>query len=697
VGGLTDRVTWYHRNVRSPWPETLSVQALSHLNGPLTDPILNRTFGGTLHAGGFSKASSTRLVSDSPRGNARFTIVPLTAVTATTAEWRTALDAKVAEVEAIPFSQRYAAHTAWWKAFWERHWMVVTESGGGIVPGSDAYRVTQGYLLQRYMQACAGRGAMPIKFNGSLFTVDATSAYDADYRRWGPCYWWQNTRLPYWTMPMSGDFDLMEPLFKMYMDALPLARERVRTYYGHAGAYFPEVMYFWGTWNNDNYGWDRTGKSDGRSDNGYIRWEWQGGIELLSMMLARYNAAPDVAFATNTLVPMAQDIIDLYDLRYPRDPGGTIRFTPAQALETYWEGTENPTPEIAGLDQVLGGLLDLPETLTTATQRSQWTRLRGELPPLPTRNMSGQHAISPAEILGPKNNSESPELYPVFPYGQYHVGKPDLGLADWTYQTRVHKVANGWGQDVIFAAMLGRSAEAKSEVARRFKAKHAGSRFPAMWGPNYDWIPDQDHGGVNMIALQKMVLQEDGDRILLFPAWPAGWDLKFRAHARGGTVLEGALKAGQIVDFNITPPERYADVETSVGTLPPLPTGWEEWRRNTPGAGGDTSDDGDRDRFVDLMEYALGGDPADPSTPRGLQLVWSTPATSMTMSYDRPIGLPDMLYAVETSDDLQADDWDVLTTVPGEMDNGDGTETVSYGLPVTTAAAFYRLNVSLQP
>ena len=130
--------------------------------------------------------------------------------------------------------------------------MVVTESGHGLAPGTDAYRVTQGYVLQRFMQACASRGEAPIKFNGSIFTVDATSSYDADYRRWGPPYWWQNTRLPYWTMLMSGDLDLMEPLFAMYLDALPLARERVHTYYGHAGAYFPETMYFWGTWNNDS-------------------------------------------------------------------------------------------------------------------------------------------------------------------------------------------------------------------------------------------------------------------------------------------------------------------------------------------------------------------------------------------------------------------------------------------------------------
>ena len=218
-----------------------------------------------------------------------------------------------------------------------------------------------------------------------------------------------------------------------------------------------------------------------------------------------------------------------------------------------------------------------------------------------------------------------------------------------------------------------------------------------MWGPNYDWIPDQDHGGVNMIALQKMVLQEDGDRILLFPAWPADWDLKFRVHASGGTTVEGELKDGQITDFNITPPDRHHDVETFIGH-PATPAhrlgglaAQHAGRRRQAG------DDGDRDRFVDLMEYALGGDPADPTTPRGLQLVWNAPTTRMVMSYDRPTGLPDILYAVETSIDLEANDWEPLTAVPSTIDNGDGTETVSHELPAMPEAMFCRLSVALQP
>lgn len=696
VAGLTDKVTWYHRNIRSPWPETLAVQGLGHLAGIMTDPILNRTFGATLDADGFSNATNTRLISDAPRHDAHFTIVALTSVTGTAADWQTALDGQVAQVEAESLTECKTKHSGWWQAFWKRHWLVVTETGGGIVPGSDAYRVTQGYLLQRFINACAGRGGAPIQFNGSIFTVDATSAYDPDYRKWGPCYWWQNTRLPYWSMPMAGDLDLMEPLFRMYRDALPLARERVQTYYGHAGAYFPETMYFWGTWNNDNYGWNRTGKTDGVSDNQFIRWEWQSGIELLWMMLARYNVEPDADFANATLVPMARDIIDLYDLRYPRDPDGEIRFTPAQALETYWEGTQNPTPEVAGLKQVLGDLLKLPATLTTALQRDRWTRVLSELPPLPMRNMNGQPAISPAAIIGPKNNAESPELYPVFPYGLYHVGKPDLALADWTYQTRVNKTSNGWSQDVIFAAMLGRTAEARSEVIRRFKTKNSGSRFPAFWGPNYDWIPDQDHGAVNMIALQKMILQEDGDRILLFPSWPADWDLKFRFHAKGATLVEGELKDGEIIEFNINPPERRGDVETFVGTLPPPLTGWENWRRNTPGAGGAPTDNEDHDPFVDLLEYALGGNPADPTTPRGLSLLPDVSGMGFTLSYTRPTGLPDVFYTTEENSNLDPIGWHSLTATPRVNDNNDGSETVFHEIPTPVSkASFFRLKAAL--
>ena len=81
-----------------------------------------------------------------------------------------------------------------------------------------------------------------------------------------------------------------------------------------------------------------------------------------------------------------------------------------------------------------------------------------------------------------------------------------------------------------------------------------------MWGPNYDWIPDQDHGSVAMIALQRMLLQYDGNEIYLFPAWPKDWDVNFKLHAPFKTIIEATLKNGEITYLKVTPAERGNDI-----------------------------------------------------------------------------------------------------------------------------------------
>ena len=114
-------------------------------------------------------------------------------------------------------------------------------------------------------------------------------------------------------------------------------------------------------------------------------------------------------------------------------------------------------------------------------------------------------------------------LYPVFPWGIYGVGKPglDTALNTWNYDPdalrfRSHK---GWKQDNIWAARLGLREEAWR--LNELKLADAPRRFPSFWGPGFDWVPDHNWGGSGMIGLQEMLLQTDGKRILLFPAWPA--------------------------------------------------------------------------------------------------------------------------------------------------------------------------------
>jgi alpha-L-fucosidase 2 len=551
-----DRVVWFHRNPSSIFEQNLRHQGLESLIGKIPDPLLHRTFGGMMRGKGLVGEDARTLRSAMPAKRFSIAIHLLTAQTDTAEQWVKQLEAQAAKTEAVPRNQARAAHQRWWLSFWRRSWIVVSGT-----PQSDV--VTQGYTLQRFINACAGRGAYPIKFNGSIFTVDSREPdehFDADYRRWGGEYWFQNTRLPYWSMIPAGDFEMMQPLFKMYANALPLAKERTRLYFGHEGAYCPETITSWGTYASCNYGWNREGKPISHIDNPYIRYYYSCNLELLTLALEYFFHTGDKRFLHETLLPLADAFIAFYERHFPRNDDGKLLLKPAQSLETYPE-VVNPLPDIAGLRWTLDGLLRLPLGKESARRRNLWQRLLGQLPPLPTKTENGHTFLLPAEqILAQPINSENPELYGVFPYRLYGVGKPDIQIARNTYARRPYKGNEGWRQDPIWAAMLGMAEEARNMVAQRFATKHPGSRFPAFWGPNYDWIPDQDHGCAGMIALQAMLMQTDGNRILLFPAWPKEWDVSFRLHAPGKTVVEGVLRAGKLQTLKVTPTTREKDV-----------------------------------------------------------------------------------------------------------------------------------------
>ncbi len=431
----------------------------------------------------------------------------------------------------------------------------------------DGAVVSRAYALQRLITACAGRGAYPIKFNGSLFTVPHEGGPGGpDYRRWGAGYWWQNTRLTYVPLCTSGDFDLLAPLWRMYAGVhLPMALHRTRKVFGHGGAFLNECAYFWGAAFNESYGWTPLEKRECReNESRWHRWEWQGGIELVWMMLDEYDHTRDQTFLRETLLPFGREILTFYDLHYRDDERGRIVIQPAQALETWWDCT-NPMPEIAGLRAVTQRLLDLPESAAAPAERELWKRLQRRLPDLPMRDVDGKRTLAPAERFDTKRNVENPELYAVFPYRQMAVGASDLAPALEALRRREDRGHNGWRQDVIFMAYLGLSDDAGAALVERARRFDAGERFPAFWGPNFDWTPDQCHGGVLMKTLQSMLIQTDGQRIFVAPAWPAEWNAAFRLYAPGQTIVEGEIAGGKITSLKVTPPERERDVVRMIG------------------------------------------------------------------------------------------------------------------------------------
>ena len=112
-------------------------------------------------------------------------------------------------------------------------------------------------------------------------------------------------------------------------------------------------------------------------------------------------------------------------------------------------------------------------------------------------------------------------------------------------------MARGWGQDGTQAAVLGLTNEAQKVVMSEFTA-YGKQQFPWFWDP--------ECGGSGMITLQTMLMQCDGRRILLLPAWPAEWTADFKLHAPYQTTVEGHVENGKITNLQVTPKSRAKDV-----------------------------------------------------------------------------------------------------------------------------------------
>ncbi|HEY1788942.1 MAG TPA: DUF5703 domain-containing protein [Verrucomicrobiae bacterium] len=553
-----DALVWYHRNETSVVPDTLSLQGLTNATEAAHDPLFHRTFGGFVLGDGFAARDARTLVMEKPMRAFAVRIACPCLQADGVDDWMVqAVNDAVASSDVVGALKR---NVKWWHDYWARSWIEITGN-------AQAPEITRGYELQRYMQAGGGRGTLPIKFNGGAFTLPPDGQMDdSDYRAWGDCHWWQNIRHMYYPMMESGDMEMTEPFFKMYEDAVPICEARSKIYEGVDGVYFPETMTIWGTYANHDYGWDRTGHV---SSDVLCPW-WaktrSQGPELVGMMLDRWDYTQDTGFLQNELLPMATAVLTYFNERFPRDNKGKLVLTPTQVIETYWDNVTNDTPTIAGLRNITARLAALPENLITPEQQHLFSAMLEACPDLPMQNYqtngTSVRVIAPAKDYNPKrHNVENPELYAVWPFDLYGVDKPDLKMARDTYALRgSHKLDVGWGPDGNCAAVLGMTDEAARILEVKCKNSNPQYRWPATWGPNFDWMPDQNHGGNLLNTAQLMLLQADGRKILLFPAWPRDWDVSFKLHMPYQTTVEATLYKGKLTRLKVTPKSREKDV-----------------------------------------------------------------------------------------------------------------------------------------
>jgi alpha-L-fucosidase 2 len=532
-----NKITWYHQN-----PD----DADAHLRRII--------FGGVIKGKELYLKDDTTLQTHTAVTSQLISIYPLATKDVSARQWLSKVNKQATQIEELPLEQTRLAHQQWWDQFWHRSWVFL--AGDKLADST-----TRGYVLQRFVTACAGRGAYPIKFNGSIFVVDNPSfkpnakspvtSIDADYRGWGGQYWMQNTRAMYWPRLMAGDFDEMLPLFKMYAQILPDNAKQVKKFYHHEGAYFAETSPFWG-------GLLYMGPEVKAN---YTAHYFTPILELSMMMLDYYEYTGDQKFAKETLLPIASAGIQFFDQHFSRDAQGKLLLDPDNSIEMFWK-VHNPAPDIAGLHAVISRLIALPDNLVDGKTKADWQRVYNELPELPVGNQDGKPVLLP--YTGPQtakgHNMENPELYAIYPYRIYGLGKPDLTLAINTFEARKIKDKGCWIQDPIQAAMLGLTDIAQTDVSFALTRKEPTLKFPAFWATGHDYAPDEDNGGNGENGLQQMLMQTDGKKIILLPAWPKGWNADFKLNAPYNTTVQGKVENGKITNLIVNPASRMQDV-----------------------------------------------------------------------------------------------------------------------------------------
>ena len=489
-----------------------------------------------------------------------------------------------------------------WKNRWESSYIIINHDRGVEDIG---WQVGRNYQLFRAMLAANSKGKYPTLFNGGLFICES----DPDIRNW---YWSefmaQNQRLVYWPMLKSGDVDLLDIALNYYKDRTPVAEAWAKHFWGIDGHMYTEDMNVFGLPCYMN-------TPDGHSSPECLQYHYVSGMEFALMMLERCR------FTGKDITPYIKSIEGIlrgYDGFYRKknkeltgnelNQRGLYEIYPSNSLELY-TNCRNDVATISALSALADGLLTLSEKSFNGSNRTFVQDFRRRLPAISKRVIHEHLTIAPAETWEgerPASNMEFPHLYPVFPFGYYGVGKPDLQIArdTWEYgyyiSPEFQRRTFCWYQGNIFTARLGLTDEAKEYALAKFlyplrekkKSKIEGieeqwfdanltpmrTRFPAFFDTgNFCQAPDFDHGGSAMVGLQEMLMQTDlpspdgnggyyGRKIYLLPAWPKDWDVKFKLHAPYQTIVECEVKNGKIIKLEVTPKEREKDI-VKLGTF----------------------------------------------------------------------------------------------------------------------------------
>lgn len=572
----------HHNRKQTVFDYTVHTEALDAVKDQIIDPIGDLSFGGRLSAPAFTYIGKT----DGKYTNTDFRAWNYEAKNIKSATISVELLCKKGGLDFNnPSTNNLKPHASlirsaqWWHKYWQRSYIkplpATSNDSASIKGAKEIEKIARNYELFRYMLGCNAYGEYPTKFNGGLFTFDPIyvhpqNPFTPDFRCWGGgTMTAQNQRLIYWPMLKSGDTDMMVSQFDTYMRMLPGAVARCKHYWGHPGAAFEEQIESFGLPNPAEYGDHSNGEDPSWMNNLWLEYQWDTALEFVQMILEANEYA---GMNIDKYRDFIRETVCFYDEHYrylARKRGaadltenGKLILYPSAGCETY-KMAYNASSVIAALKYVTQTINNRHGGLAAWGLDSTMVN---RIPDIPLRQINGETCIAPAEVWQRIQNEESTQLYPVFPWRIYGLGRPDIDIArntyfddDWVQKMRK---AKGWKQDNIWAADLG----ILHDAVRLCKEKFADGphRFPTFWERGFDWTPDHNRGGSAMIGLQEMLLQEKPDgELMIFPCWPKEWNCEYRLCATGNRVVDAKIVDGNI-SGDVSKPEGKKIISTPI-------------------------------------------------------------------------------------------------------------------------------------
>ncbi len=598
---------WFHRNADHGGDVMAMAEGRGIERSAVLDATTRRVSGGAVAvAGGISKPVESAVQwqfwdgkawtgKTQPRKSQVITMRLDGEIDGEPAKWKS--EAKAA-LDPVFLKSAKAAELKRWDEFWNRSHIHINRQSQD--PG---YLIGQNYQLFRYMLAANRDGELPLFFNGGIFTTDNKPGRitgnnndelpisqggpsTPDFRRWMFCYFMsQNQRWLGWPNLANGDADLLSPSVRFYRDRSPGAFSRAKRQ-GAEGAVYVEPLDIWGLCSGD------VGpRPDGLTGAEHLTYHFSMGLEHAWMTLQALDA---LGIDISKDMPWILGIVHFYDSFYRKETkartgkelgdDGKLIIYPGNGLEYAGDAT-NPVDAVSGLHALTEGLLRYSKL--SATDRNRIEGIRKTLPPVPLGKRQGHLAVLPAKTYNKSHNSWEPiEHYAGWPYRRVGITRPDtIQLLRDTWDTipearaRLCKQDYSWMANVTNMATMAAPIQAKERAIYKMANTAAPqARFPAFFGPGHDWLPDFNWGGAGMTGIQEMLLAPEPGvkgKLHLFGGWPAEWDVDFKLHAPGKTIVEASLKSGKLVSLKVTPSSREKDIVNWLGKHP-------EWKPFTP-------------------------------------------------------------------------------------------------------------------